>query len=133
MLDGLAAYLESVGIGTVGTDIFKTDAPATTNTCIIIYPTGGFEGEPKLSIDNPTFQIYARSVDPSIAYNKLAAVYSALESLSGVTLDDGTYIIDCTGLQSQPAYYRKDENNPARTEYSINFRFEVINKTTNRE
>lgn len=126
----VAQYLSSLGLGTVGTNIFVDFLPDVDNA-IAVYSTGGFQSNAKLSIDFPTIQIYVRNTSVQNAYDAIASVYDKLHGLNNVTLPQGTHIANCVGLQSAPNNIGLDDKQ--RQRYTINFRFTIANKTTHRE
>ena len=68
LLDDLADYLSTQGIGTVGTDIFKAMSPDTPDDVVVLYESGGFPAEHTMTtgpgqavLERPTVQIVCRS------------------------------------------------------------------------
>lgn len=131
----IALYLQSQSLGTVGTDLFYGFLPPSPDTLTTIFDTGGEQGMMKLGYDYPTIQVRTRAAQGAAsvetAYNRLAAIYNVLHGLHGITLTDGTLVVDSTGLQSAPITIGKDEE--TRAEFTLNFRLNIRNKTLNRE
>lgn len=62
------------------------------------------------------------------------SIYSSLDHLDGVTLDDGgtdeVFVVGCTAQQSEPIPLGRDDNQ--RPRYSLNFLARINTPTTNR-
>ncbi len=131
----IALYLQSQSLGTVGTTLFYGFLPTASGTIAVVYDTGGEAPDQRLGYDYPTFQIRTRANAGASsienAYTRAADIYNVLQSISDVTLNDDTKLIDITALQSSPISLDKDES--GRAEFTINFRAMVRNKTKNRE
>lgn len=123
----VADYLETNGVGTVGTDIFidslpgESDLPATTPALTVI-ESGGFD--PEINADrkhfNPTVQIFVQGIPAgNVAAKALAVEVVGLmtDPLSLVVGDDTYY---ASYQQGGLNYLGDDENN--RPEISLNFR-----------
>lgn len=131
LLDEVAKYLQDNGIGTVGTNIFKSYSPDAPNTLLIVYETGGFApqdtfGNSTCSFavwENPTLQIVCRSTDYEIARNKAEDAFRALQSVTNEILKPsssatGTFYLRISATQS-PFRMGVDEN--ARNLVACNF------------
>lgn len=131
----VALYLQSQSLGTVGTTLFYGFLPTASGTIAVVYDTGGESPDQRLGYDYPTFQIRTRAnagaTSIENAYTRAADIYNVLQSISDVTLNDGTKLIDCAALQSAPISLDKDES--GRAEFTINFRATIRNKTIYRE
>lgn len=126
----IAAYVQTQGLGTLGTNLFKERMPASPDTAIAIFSTGGILADPKEGYDYPTIQIMTRADDPAVAYNNLAAIYNVLQGLNNVTLASGTYLLHMWALQSQPINIGLDAEE--RTRFTQNYQLEVRNITAHR-
>ncbi len=129
LLDEIADYLTSVP-SISGVVIYVGFMPSHPDTCVALYPTGGFASDGAYGYDDPTFQVATRGATFAGAHNIAADVYSALQGLHHITLSAGTYITNCLALQSAPQSIGRDEQE--RSEYTQNFRIRCRNKTTHR-
>lgn len=137
LLIEIARYLHLQGIGRfddkgVKGNIFLNITPADPNDIIALFSTGGPPGDVKLGYDRPTVQIWVRGdKNPVIAFQKAQSIYNALHGFSGARfIEDGSYIVDCRGQQSQPLHMGTDAN--GRHQYSINFILDMRNETRRR-
>jgi hypothetical protein len=116
----------------VSGNIFVMSIPATPDTIISIYPSGGTSGDFKLAYDRPRIQIIVRGTkDPRVGYELANKIYDKLHGMYNCTfVPNGTHIVLCEGVQT-PIHIGKDSN--GRHEFSLNFDLEVLNQTENRE
>lgn len=135
---GIAQYLDAQGVGdyepdSAGGSIYVQKLPQTPDEAIGIFASGGFEASGVWGYDNPTVNVQVRGAphDPVGALAKARAVYSALHGFHMATLPDGTFVINCRGIQSGPVSLGPDEND--RFRFSLNFQLEVRNVTEHRE
>ena len=136
LVEELAQYLHERGLvvfdqhGVEG-DTFIAVVPATPDEVIVLTPTGGLPADSKLGYDEPTFQVRGRSGrDPRDAYERLRAIYGALQGLAHVELPGGTFLHGCWALQSDPVWIGQDAN--GRHEYTQNYRTDVRRLTAHR-
>jgi len=126
IVNTLADWLASRGLGTVGVDIFVSYLPdVDADPVLALYPTGGDAPDAKEPLDGLTFQARTRGTDPSAAVARLQAVYDLLHGAARVTLPDGTWLLSSVALQSGPTFIGRDE--AGRCSYTINFRATVRN------
>jgi hypothetical protein len=84
-IDELAAYMQTRGLGTVGTDIYKFVRPPTPVVCTSVHPTGGWSERYGFT-EKPTFMIYARAATPKAAMERAYAAWNALHRQQNVQL-----------------------------------------------
>lgn len=126
MVNTLADWLASQGLGTVGEDLFVSYLPDTdAEPVLALYPTGGDAPDAKVPLDEPTFQVRVRGADPSTAAARLQAVYDLLHGLTRTALPDGAWLLSCVALQSGPTSLGRDE--AGRVSLVVNFRATVRN------
>lgn len=130
----IATYLQSQSLGTIGTTLFYGFLPDTPDTLTTIFETGGTQPDARMSIDYPSIQVRVRQSAGSSsfesAYNRIIAIYNALQSLHGITLSDGTTVIDITAVQ-MPINIGKDEK--GRAEFTQNYNLTTSKTTIHRE
>lgn len=118
IIDDIADYLESEGIGTVGDSIFKSYLPETANGVILaVLDTGGMAPDHYLPTHVPTFQIYIRASGYSAGKSTLDAVRAALHRLTNETVGD-TYFYYIFAI-SEGGHVGRSES--GEDEFSINF------------
>jgi minor capsid protein len=122
--DGIADYLATLGIGTVGTNIFVNNLPAVDN-CVAIFDTGGEQSDIRQGIDYPTIQVRVKNTNTATAYKKLMTIYDKLHMLHNITLGNGIHIIDCIGRQSAPMVISTDYG----SDFTMNYTLTVSNDT----
>lgn len=117
MLDDLAAYMASHGIGTVGTDLFKSYMPTDPVTNVTIYETGGPQPNKELPIKKPTFQVTVRSASYSTGRARLAAVRALFQGINSTTIGS-TFFFYIEAI-SEGGHLGRDDNGADL--FSINF------------
>jgi len=92
---------------------------------------GGPEPDSKLPYDEPSLQLRVRGgPDPRPSRARAEAIRSELHGLGPVTLPDGTLLLSCIAEQAAPASMGVDQS--GRHEHVVNFRLEVLSRTTHR-
>jgi hypothetical protein len=129
LIDALADYLQTQGLGTVATNVFVGFLPAKPDTLTALYTTGGPPPDARLGYDNLAFQVRTRGATPRSAYERAMAIYAVLHGLHNTTI--GTIdLVDCLAIQSSPVNIGRDE--AGRFECSQNYRARIRNPTTHR-
>lgn len=127
----IAQYLAAQGLGTFSLNdntgnIFIENLPPSPDSCIMIRSTGGYGTEGKDKYDSPTIQIIKRDSSLQTAYDASKSIYNKLHGFHHKTfVVNGIWVLNCLGIQSEPAYLGQDEN--SRHEYSINFELSIKN------
>ena len=117
LLDEIAAFLAAEGIGTVGTDLFWAEMPATPDACGCVYASGGSSpdkalGSSGVRFEHPTIQVVFRGA-PHDYSGPLAKAQAALDALVAVDVEQllsGTKYNMITSLQPPFPMGGKDEN-----------------------
>jgi hypothetical protein len=119
---GIARYLDSQGFGVhaapVGWSINAAVEPATPDTCITVYDTGGESPETAEMDRRPTFQVRVRAPNYEQAWNKLSDIVEHLMRVRAVVLDGTRYVAFMP--TSDILSVGRDENN--RHALTCNFR-----------
>lgn len=129
ILDGLARHLAGLGLGTwddtgVTGDLFVDTLPQEPDAAVALFGYGGPESHAGHPYDTPSVQVHVRGgADPRTSRARAQAIYEALHGLHHTTLPDGTYLVDCIGVQSSPQALGVDGN--GRHRHVINFRCEI--------
>lgn len=118
MIDDIATKLQSEGIGTIGTNIFKSYLPETVDTGLVVLDTGGAQPDPYLPTKEPTFQIFIRAEDYATGRQMMDDVRTALHQTKNTTLGN-TYFYFILAI-SEGGHIGRNE--VGRDEFSINFR-----------
>lgn len=117
-------------------NLFVTWMPSTPDLCVGIMGQPGQPQLSKLPVDLPGLQVLVRGVryDTRTPFDLARSIYSALNCLDNVTLDQGgddeVRVIGCTALQSDPTSIGRDDN--GRPEWSLNFAFRTYAPTAHR-
>ena len=113
VLDDLAEILSSCGLGTVGTNIFKSLLPSTPDVCVALFVTGGappidtMHAGPGVNVaERPTVQVLARDTRPDSAEKTARDAYRVLHWQDGTK--NGVRYLSIEALQ-QPFFVRRDE------------------------
>lgn len=120
-----------------GGNVFLDWEPAGPDVCVTISGRPGLPEESfKLPGGQPGLQIIVRGAPyQERTGRQLAfAIYSELDRLDGVTLDEGgadeVYVVGCTASQSEPTPIGRDDNH--RPRWSLNFLARVNTPTVHR-
>lgn len=131
-----AKYLDNQNIltfdetGTSG-DTFINTLPPEPDDAIGIFAEGGPTPSIKFIEDTVDIQFLVRGgFDPRPAKSTAQDIYDELQGKDKFALPDGTEVIKVAAVQSAPIHIGRDDNN--RHKYSLNFRIEYENSTTNR-
>ncbi len=118
-IDDIATYLQTNGIGTIGTDLFKGYLPDTeSGTHIGVYDTGGPAPDVDLtSLKNPTMQILVRSNSYSAGKTKIEAIRNLLHGVINTTI--GSTFVLFMNAQSEGGHIGRNQR--GQDEFSINF------------
>jgi hypothetical protein len=114
LIEELGTYLQGLGHGTLGTDLFLYQLPDTPDTCVAIREYAGAEPEfvhdqATPNMIRPRFQMVVRGpVIPDVML-KASQVWSSLVTINNTTID-GTFYQRLVPLQS-PFLIERDENN----------------------
>lgn len=84
--ENVASYVASLGLGTLGTDLFVATMPTTPVVCTCVFPTGGFAdpGDPTRRI---TFAIHHRNTHIASALSSATSLYFAVNEQWNVLAD----------------------------------------------
>lgn len=89
----IAKYLESLGVGTVGTDIFSEE-PETAGTIATLYDTGGRDPMHNLCADpdsntwRPSVQLRVRADSYPTAFARISELRRSILSLTGYSITE---------------------------------------------
>ena len=98
ILDEVAAYLATAGVGTVGTDIFKSRMPDTPDKALAIIEYEGLPGsyiqeQQFAAWEKPRLQVRARATDYVTAEAFILLAYRAIDTIRNVTLSGVKYLM----------------------------------------
>lgn len=113
----IATYLQTAGLGTVGTSIFASYTPDVADNMICVLDTGGPMPDPYLPTKSPTFQVFIRASDYETGRTKLDRVRSTLHQLANTTI--GMTYFYYILAQSEGGHIGRNER--GLDEFSINF------------
>jgi len=117
LISDVSQYLQTKGVGTLGTSVFYSYMPESIETGVCVIDTGGQEPDPYLPTKEPTFQVFVRGTTYTIGKAKLDAVRSALHQISGTTI--GSTFFFFILASSEGGHIGRNEN--GNDEFSINF------------
>lgn len=110
----MGAYLQTQGIGTLGTDLFVGLLPDTPDAAVSLFEYGGASpvhslGSGGAKFERPRVQVVVRAATYTAARTKIESVYTTLEQLANITLSSVRYLM-VEAVQS-PAFLERDVNN----------------------
>lgn len=117
MLDDLVSYMDGNGIGTVGTNLFRSYMPTSPVNCVAVIETGGPQPNKELPLKKPTFQVLIRNSSYSAGKTKLNAVRSLLQQKSQTQIGS-TFFLYILAI-SEGGHLGRDER--GADQFSINF------------
>jgi len=79
LIDELMTYLQTNGIGTIGTDLFKAVRPADPIDCIALYDTGGSGPDTEETVRDQRIQAIVRNKSYTTGYTKAKSIYDLLK------------------------------------------------------
>lgn len=119
MTDDIADYLDTLGVGVVGTNIFTDQMPETGGVTVMsISVSRGEETDKLVNIEFPNLQIRTRALDAEEAKQFLYLATNALHGIGDITIGADRYLYIATTMP--PQYMGLDGNN--RFHYVANFR-----------
>lgn len=116
LLDDIATLLQTAGVGTIGTSLFKSQMPATPDTAVALLEYGGLSAEhhmaagpglQRVTIEQPSLQVLCRSTDYPTARTKADVAYKALDGYSGVI---GGVRYGYISARQSPYLIQRDQN-----------------------
>ena len=116
----IAAYLATLGLGTVGTSIFVNIKPATPDNLIAVFVYAGQAPERTHDTSGnarPGIQVWVRNTSAGTCRSKIETVFNCLDGITNTTLT-GTFFEGIMANQS-PEPMGQDEN--GRSEFVVNF------------
>lgn len=123
LVDDMADYLSTSGIGTIGTNLFKTLLPDSPDACVAIFATGGMEpahamgaGPGGAVAERPNIAVWSRDARPDNAEFLARKAFFLLDKL-GRTINGVEYKA-IFALQT-PFFLQRDET--GRAIYACNF------------
>lgn len=126
LVENLATYLQTQGIGTKATDIFVGMMPDIPDNCIMIDQTGGVAPDRYLPVSQPTIQISVRNSSYLDGLDKAKAIYNLLHK------EDDALVLEASGVDvmvidamGEPAHIGQDTN--SRHLFSMNFAIKLRN------
>jgi len=119
VIDDVAQYLDDEGIGTLGTDIFKSYAPDNVDAMVCVLDTGGPKPDKDIPTKSPTFQVFIRAASYSAGRAKLDSIRALLHRNFNSELVAGqTYFYYILAI-SEGGHIGRNER--GLDEFSINF------------
>lgn len=118
-IEEIARLLQTAGVGTLGTDLYYSYAPADKESLVAVIDTGGVPPDIDLPTKEPTFQVFIRATSYDAGKAKLDAVRSALHQKRSGTLAGGTYYYYIYAI-AEGGHIGLDE--AGHDEFSINFK-----------
>lgn len=119
VIDEVATYLAAQGLGTIGTNIFKSYLPDNNDNSLVVLDTGGVQPDRYLPTKKPTFQVFIRASNYSDGKSKLDSVRSLLHQKKNANLiSNGTYFYY---IMAQSEGGHLGVNDKGLDEFSINF------------
>ena len=123
MLKEIGTYLQSQGIGTLGTDLFLGLMPDQPDNCIALFQYAGSPPDLHWNGEYPGLQVRVRNKCYADARTKIGEVAKKLHGLHEQTLSGIRYLL--IKARGSPEVLKRDNNN--RVELFVNF--EIIKES----
>lgn len=124
-LDDIGTYLQTEGMGTLGTDIFYHGFDSLTSNCISLSGSAGPGADTTLAGDmilyKPELGVLVRNASDTSANSKALSIYNLLNLKTNFT--SGTTRFKRIRAISEPFFVSKTANNLYI--YSINFEIQI--------
>lgn len=118
LVSDIATYLQTNGLGTVGTDIFYSYIPDVDGNVIAVIDTGGPTPNVDIQdISNPTFQIFIRNSDYATGKASLDSIRALLHLKLQTTIGSTDFM--SIFAQSEGGHIGRNDRD--QDEFSINF------------
>jgi hypothetical protein len=117
MLNEIGTYLQSQGIGTLGTNLFLGLMPDQPDNCIALFEYAGSPPDLHWNGEYPGLQVRVRNKSYATARTKIQEIYEELHGLHDQMLSGTRYLL--IKARGSPEILKRDENN--RVELFINF------------
>lgn len=102
----VGTYLQNAGFGTVGTDIFIGQIPATTNGVYVMRATGTMQNY--LPIENALVDIYVKNTSSEQSVTKIENIKRYLHRMHN-TITQNAYIYSILGVGDVEVIERTDD------------------------
>ncbi len=114
LLPELGTYLQTAGIGTLGTDLFLGLLPPTPDNCVVIAEYGGMapehnQGTLTLRYEFPRVQVLVRNTSYATGMLKARDIMGDMAAAADSTMS-GVVYHSVDALQS-PFFLQRDDNN----------------------
>jgi len=118
MLKEIGTFLQSQGIGTLGTDIFLGLMPDKPDNCIALFEYAGEPPDLHSSLEYPGLQVLVRNESYAAGRQKIEQVRSVLHGLTEAMINGRRYLL--VQAKQSPESLARDEN--GRAVFVCNFR-----------
>lgn len=120
LIEQVATYLQTNGVGTLASNLFISYLPDSIDTCVAVLDTGGMTPDIYLPTKEPTFQVLIRATTYDAGKTKLETIRSLLHNRYNNYLVNGeTYVYSIQAL-SEGGHIGQNER--GQDEFSINFK-----------
>jgi hypothetical protein len=120
MIEDIATYLQTVGVGTIGSTLFKGQIPTLPDNCVAVFQYAGSSPivtHDKKVLDSLGLQIRVRNTEYSVGMTKAQEIIDLLSPKSNITIGTGFYL--SVVANQNPVPLGLDEK--GRHEFSVNF------------
>jgi hypothetical protein len=116
-ISDIATYLQTNGVGTLGTDIFYSYVPGNTTTGVWVLDTAGPTPDAYVPTKRPNIQIFVRAVDYDTGKTKFDIIRNLLHKIGNQTIGN-TYFYYILAI-SEGGHIGRNE--AGQDEFSISF------------
>jgi len=117
MLKEIGTYLQSKGIGTLGTNLFLGLMPDQPDNCVVLFEYAGSPPDLHWNGEYPGLQVRVRNKSYTAARIKIGEVIQKLHGLHEQELSGTRYLL--IKARGSPEVLKRDNNN--RVELFVNF------------
>jgi len=118
LVEDIGNYLQTSGVGTIGTDIFLGQLPVTPDNVIVLFEYAGEPPDLHSSLEYPGLQVLVRNESYAAGRQKIEQVRSVLHGLTEAMINGRRYLL--VQAKQSPESLARDEN--GRAVFVCNFR-----------
>lgn len=111
LIRDIAQILQAAGIGSIGSNIFLGQLPASPDNAVVLYPTGGYPQLLPLPDIKATAQVLVRDTNYQAGYSQIWQIFNLLDKGSSRFLQAPSGRKMVVQAKQPPEFLERDESN----------------------